>query len=109
MGLTQEMLRELGLTEEQAGTILEAHGAELQAREDVYVRLARRSLETYIRTGRTLPVPEDLPPELLQALMNPAVEKWAFNAAFERVCLSRLLRDLGYLKEGEFLSPVSWR
>ena len=52
---------------------------------------------------------ETLPPELLQALMNPAVEKWAFNAAFERVCLSRLLRDLGYLKEGEFLSPVSWR
>ena len=40
--------------------------AELQAREDVYVRLARRSLETYIRTGRTLPLPEDLPPELLQ-------------------------------------------
>ena len=52
---------------------------------------------------------ETIPPELLQALMNPAVEKWAFNAAFERVCLSRLLRDLGYLKEGEFLSPVSWR
>ena len=52
---------------------------------------------------------ETLPPELLQALMNPAVEKWAFNAAFERVCLSRLLRDLGYLKEGAFLSPVSWR
>ena len=40
--------------------------AELQAREDVYVRLARRSLETYIRTGRTLRLPEDLPPELLQ-------------------------------------------
>ncbi len=50
-----------------------------------------------------------LPPELLTALLCPSVEKWAFNAAFERVCLSRLLRDLGYLKEGAFLPPASWR
>ena len=50
-----------------------------------------------------------LPSELLRALLSPSVEKWAFNAAFERVCLSRLLRDRGYLKEGSFLSPVSWR
>lgn len=52
---------------------------------------------------------EALPPFLLSALLSPAVEKWAFNAAFERVCLSRLLRDLGYLASGEFLSPASWR
>ena len=50
-----------------------------------------------------------LPPELLTALLSPSVEKWAFNAAFERVCLSRLLRDRGYLAAGEFLSPRSWR
>lgn len=52
---------------------------------------------------------EALPPFLLSALLSYAVEKWAFNAAFERVCLSRLLRDRGYLKDGEFLSPASWR
>ena len=52
---------------------------------------------------------ETIPPDLLKALLNSSVEKWAFNAAFERVCLSRLLRDLGWLKEGAFLSPVSWR
>ena len=52
---------------------------------------------------------EALPTSLLEALLSPSVEKWAFNAAFERVCLSRLLRDLGYLAPGEFLSPSSWR
>ena len=53
--------------------------------------------------GRSLPV------ALLRALMDPAVEKRAFNASFERVCLSRLLRDLGLLRKGEYLSPVNWR
>lgn len=49
-----------------------------------------------------------LPPAVLQALMDPAVEKHAFNAAFERVCLSRFMRDMRLLKEGEFLSPEGW-
>ena len=49
------------------------------------------------------------PIDLLVALKDPTVEKRAFNASFERVCLSRLLRDLDMLKEGEFLSPVNWR
>ena len=52
---------------------------------------------------------ETVPAELLTALLSPSVEKWAFNAAFERVCLSRMLRDLGYLAAGTFLPPVSWR
>ena len=50
-----------------------------------------------------------LPTEFMNALLSPAVEKWAFNASFERVCLSRMLWDLGYLAPGQFLSPVSWR
>ena len=50
-----------------------------------------------------------LPPEILEALTDPAVEKNAFNAAFERVCLSRLLREMRRLGEGEFLSPAGWR
>ena len=52
---------------------------------------------------------ETIPADILQALTDPSVEKCAFNASFERVCLSRLLRDMGLLKEGEFISPVSWR
>ncbi len=57
---------------------------------------------------------EVLPDELLSALLSPSVEKWAFNASFERVCLSRYLRDMGYLFSGSssspsFLSPASWR
>ncbi|QTE74014.1 DNA polymerase [Clostridiales bacterium FE2010] len=51
---------------------------------------------------------EELPEEILEALMDDSVVKWAFNAAFERVCLSRFLRDRGRLPEGKFLSPGSW-
>ncbi len=58
---------------------------------------------TDLSSGRGLPV------GLIRALQDPSVEKRAFNASFERVCLSRLLRDLKVLKEGEFLSPASWR
>ena len=36
----------------------------LRDSEDEYVKLARSSLETYIRTGRKLPIPEGLPEEL---------------------------------------------
>lgn len=49
-----------------------------------------------------------LPDDVLAALTDPTVIKSAFNAAFERVCLSRYLRDLGELAEGEFLDPAEW-
>ena len=51
----------------------------------------------------------ELPDEILSALTDDRALKWAFNASFERVCLSRFLRDKGKLPEGEFLSPASWR
>ena len=38
---------------------------------------------------------EKIPEEILDALTDDTVTKWAFNANFERVCLSRYLRDLG--------------
>ena len=44
---------------------------------------------------------ERLPEEIIKALTDPAVMKWAFNAQFERVCLSRYL--------GQGLKPDSWR
>jgi AmmeMemoRadiSam system protein A/AmmeMemoRadiSam system protein B len=48
---------------------LEAQEAELtaqRAQSDAYVRLARASLESYIRTGKTICVPNDLPEEMTQ-------------------------------------------
>ena len=53
---------------------------------------------------------QQLPDELLAALVDPGVVKWAHNAAFERVAFSAWLRrhhpDL--LAE-EFLDPAQWR
>lgn len=43
---------------------------------------------------------ETIPPHILSALTNPNVTKWAFNAQFERVCLSRHL--------GVPLHPEGW-
>ena len=35
---------------------------------------------------------ETIPEDLLRAIVNPMVEKWAYNAGFERVCLSAWFR-----------------
>lgn len=48
---------------------------------------------------------EKLPEEVEQALQDSSVTKWAHNAAFERVCLSRML----WLPRGTYLDPASWR
>lgn len=48
---------------------------------------------------------EALPEEIREALSDPAVIKYAFNASFERVCLSKLLN----LPPGTYLSPEGWR
>lgn len=47
---------------------------------------------------------ERIPADVLAALTDTAVSKWAFNAQFERVCLSRYL---GY-PVGRYLDPDSW-
>lgn len=44
---------------------------------------------------------ETLPPEVISALKEPDVIKTAYNAQFERVCLSRYL--------GHWLDPHQWR
>ena len=51
---------------------------------------------------------EKIPQEILTALIDDNVIKWAFNANFERICLSRYLSDVGLLRDA-FLSPESWR
>ena len=48
---------------------------------------------------------EKIPAEIIAALEDDTVTKWAFNANFERVCLSRYL---GY-PTGDYLMPDSWR
>ena len=64
---------------------------------------------------------EQIPQEILDALTDESIIKCAFNANFERVCLSRYLSNLGIdldpfrdnhslSKEyARFLSPRSWR
>lgn len=64
---------------------------------------------------------EQIPDYVINALTDDEVVKWAFNASFERVCLSRYLRDLGASLDpfhdthplsqnmARFLSPESWR
>lgn len=48
---------------------------------------------------------EKIPPAILAALEDDKVTKWAFNANFERICLSRYL---GY-PTGDYLEPDSWK
>ncbi len=64
---------------------------------------------------------ETLPEEILEALTDDSITKWAFNANFERVCLSRYLTDLGRSLDpfhdrhplsqecARFLNPAGWK
>jgi DNA polymerase len=63
---------------------------------------------------------EHIPQEIIDALTDDEVTKWAFNANFERVCLSRYLSDLGVSLDpfhdnhpfstecARFLNPEGW-
>ena len=60
-----------------------------------------------------------IPDEILSALTDESVTKWAFNASFERICLSNWLKRshpeyfLGYSipedPASQYLSPESWK
>ncbi len=62
---------------------------------------------------------ETIPEEILAALVDNDVEKWAYNAQFERVCLSVWLRKNypQYFRSysipsdtvGDYLDPSSWK
>lgn len=62
---------------------------------------------------------EQIPEDVLRAIVDESVTKWAFNAAFERVCLSAWLRkhrpdlfcsySIPEDSVGNYLNPVSWR
>lgn len=62
---------------------------------------------------------EEVPEEILAALTDESVEKWAYNAQFERVCLSNWLRrrhpehfasySIPEDSVGGFLDPSGWK
>lgn len=62
---------------------------------------------------------DQIPDEILSALADESVTKWAFNASFERICLSNWLKHshpeyfLGYSipedPAGQYLNPESWK
>lgn len=57
---------------------------------------------------------ETIPEEVLDALSDDSVTKWAFNATFERVCLSSYLGRLGRtIRRDEpgarYLDPSGWK
>lgn len=62
---------------------------------------------------------EELPMDIITALTDDAVTKWAFNAAFERVCLSVWLQrkypqcfssySINEDTVGDYLDPATWK
>lgn len=66
---------------------------------------------------------ETIPQDILEAITDDSVIKWAFNSSFERICLSRYLSDMGVSldpvadnhhstagpRKVKFLNPESWR
>ncbi len=48
---------------------------------------------------------EKIPQEILHALSDPSITKHAFNAQFERICLSRFLG----MTLGTYLNPEGWK
>ena len=48
---------------------------------------------------------ETIPDEIICAIVDDKVIKWAFNAQFERICLSRYLGGT----VGTYMDPASWR
>ena len=48
---------------------------------------------------------EKIPEEVILSLTDDSVLKFAFNAGFERICLSKFIG----LPTGEYLNPKSWR
>lgn len=62
---------------------------------------------------------ERIPDEIIDALTNENITKWAFNSQFERICLSEYLRryypqkfisySIAEDTVGDYLSPVSWK
>ena len=87
--------------------------------DDFEILLFGYSVDSEPVTVIDLTAGEQIPDEILAALTDDAITKWAFNAAFERVCLSNWLRrhrpeffDTYSIPEdtvNTFLDPASWK
>ena len=73
--------------------------------EDFEILLAAYSIDGGAVQVTDLACGEKIPSEILSALEDETVTKWAFNANFERICLSHFL---GY-PTGDYLKPDSWK
>lgn len=51
---------------------------------------------------------EKIPSGIIAAMKDQSVTKWAFNANFERVCLSHYLWKEGLYSDQEYLLPSDW-
>lgn len=77
------------------------------------------SIDGSLVTVYDLSCGDTIPDEILAALSDENVTKWAFNAAFERICLSNWLKRhhpeyfTGYSipedPAGQYLEPTSWK
>lgn len=52
---------------------------------------------------------DKLPQNLVKALLDPKVTKKAYNAQFERVCLSHYLFNEGFTDHFDWLDPSQWQ
>lgn len=52
---------------------------------------------------------ESIPEDVIKALQDDGVTKWAFNAQFERICLSAYLSKQGITLDSKYLNPHSWK
>lgn len=88
--------------------------------EDFEILLLSYSIDGGAIQTIDLAAGEKIPDDIIQAFLSDEVIKWAFNAQFERVCISEWLQRNGYDLErpvcfGEereflrYLDPVSWR
>lgn len=87
--------------------------------EDFEILLFAYSADSGPVTVVDLALGEKIPEEILEALTNDSVTKWAHNSSFERVCLSAYLRrhcpryfrsySIPEDSVGNYLDPAAWR
>ena len=78
---------------------------EQRAQSDAYVRLARASLESYIRTGKTISVPDDLPAEMTKKQAGAFVS--IHKQGKLRGCIGTILPTTGCVAEEIIQNAIS--
>ena len=102
MALTQRMLEEMGLNDEQAGTILEAHAAQLEAAEAQHQRR-----DEYARLLRAERVPEKYIPRIMKVADLEALEMDGAQVRDEDAARAALRREWGDFIPREVVRSVA--